>query len=147
MADDRYELVQQICAVWSRGDLEGTIAFIDDDASWEPSGRFIGSGETYRGHEGVRRFWDIFREPWESISLEPLDFAEVDESRILTRTRFRGTGRASGLVTETELYVVWTIADGKLSRYQSFGDRSAALESAGLGGTQPQMSADAPTRQ
>ena len=134
MADSRYELVQQVCADWSRGDLEAAITFIDENASWEPSGRFIGSGETYRGHDGVRRFWDIFREPWESISLEPLDFTEVDQERILTRTRFRGTGRASGLVTETELYVIWTIANGKLSRYQSFADRDRALEAAGDGG-------------
>ena len=131
MADDRYELVKDLCAVWSRGDLEAALEFIAPDCRWEPSGRFIGSASTYRGHEGVRRFWDIFREPWKNISLEPLDFTEVDEARILTRTRFRGTGRASGLVTETELYVIWTVADGKVGGYQSFADRDRALEAVG----------------
>jgi ketosteroid isomerase-like protein len=126
------ELVRATCATWSRGDLEGTLEYIHEDASWEPSGSFIGSGETYAGHAGVRRFWDVFREPWRDISLEPVEFTEVDESRMLTRARFRGTGRASGIVTETELFVVWTIEGEKLTRYQSFAERSDALAEAGL---------------
>jgi ketosteroid isomerase-like protein len=132
MADDSYELVHELCAVWSRGDLEAALEFIDSECRWEPSGRFIGSGSTYRGHEGVRRFWDIFREPWEDISLEPVEFTDLDDGRVLSRTRFRGTGRASGLVTETELYVIWTVAEGKVIGYQSFADRALALEAAGV---------------
>jgi ketosteroid isomerase-like protein len=129
---EKLALVTEVCALWSRGDLEGTLALIGDDARWEPSGRFIGSGQTYRGHEGVQRFWDVFREPWESISLEPVDATEIDDERLLTRTRFRGTGRTSGVVTETELYVIWTVCDRRVSGYQSFADRALALEAAGI---------------
>ena len=133
MSIDKAELVRDICGVWSRGDLEATLDLIHPDARWEPSGRFIGSGSTtYRGHTGVQRFWNLFREPWEDISLEPVDATEVDETRLLTRTRFRGTGRASGIVTETELFVIWTVEGGKVSRYQSFAERDQAMEAAGL---------------
>ena len=128
MAREKFDLVREVCALWSAGDLEATIALIAEDAVWEPSGTFIGSGETYRGHEGVRRFWDVFREPWENISLEPVDATEIDETRLLTRTRFRGTGRASGVVTETELFVIWTVRDDQLVGYRSFTDRASALE-------------------
>lgn len=126
------ELVRETCARWSRGDLDGTIAYVDPDADWEPSGAFIGSGETYHGHAGVKRFWALFREPWESISLEPVEFTEIDESRLLSRTRFLGTGRASGVITETELYIIWTMKGGKVTRYQSFAEREQALEAVGL---------------
>ena len=131
---DKAALIRATCVTWSRGDLEGTLEFIHEDASWEPSGTFIGSGHAYEGHAGVQRFWDVFREPWRDISLEPVEFTEVDDARMLTRTRFRGTGRASGIVTETELFVLWTIERGKLSRYQSFAERDAALAEAGLSG-------------
>jgi ketosteroid isomerase-like protein len=132
MARDKLDLVREICALWSGGDLEATIQLIAQDAIWEPSGKFIGSGATYRGHDGVRRFWDVFREPWEEISLEPVDATELDEARLLTRTRFRGAGRTSGVVTETELYVIWTVRDDELLRYQSYADRAAALQAAGV---------------
>ncbi len=132
MSVDKVELVREICALWSRGDLEATLALVRPSARWEPSGRFIGSGRTYHGHAGVQEFWALFREPWKEISLEPLEFTEVDERRLLTRTRFRGTGRASGIVTETELFVVWTVDSGEVSRYQSFAERDQAIEAAGL---------------
>jgi ketosteroid isomerase-like protein len=129
---DPVELIRETCATWSRGDLDATLGLIAGDARWEPSGKFIGSGQTYEGHEGVQRFWAVFREPWLDISLEPIEFTTVDDSRVLTRTRFRGTGRASGIVTETELFVVWTVESGKVTRYQSFGERADALGAAGL---------------
>jgi ketosteroid isomerase-like protein len=132
MADAKVELVRRTCAVWSSGDLDATLELIHPDARWEPSGKFIGSGETYRGHAGVQKFWAIFREAWTDISLEPVEFTAIDETRLLTRTRFRGMGRASGLETETELFVVWTIEDGKVSGYQSFAERELALDAAGV---------------
>ena len=131
MSFDKVELVRELCARWSRGELEAAIALVHPDSTWELSGQFIGAGQTYRRHAGVERFWAIFREPWEDISLEPLEFTEVDEKRLLTRTRFRGTGRTSGVVTETELFVVWTVDDGMVSGYQSFAERDQALEAAG----------------
>jgi ketosteroid isomerase-like protein len=132
MDHDKLALVTEVCARWSQGDLEATLELIAEDARWEPSGRFIGSGQTYRGHDGIRRFWDIFREPWEKISLEPVEGDEIDDERVLTRTRFQGTGRMSGVVTETELYVIWTVRDGLLTGYKSYADRALALEAAGL---------------
>jgi ketosteroid isomerase-like protein len=129
---DKVELIRETCATWSEGNLDATLGLIDPDARWEPSGRFIGAGEIYEGHEGVQRFWAVFREPWRDIGLEPVEFTEVDESRVLTRTHFRGVGRSSGVVTETELFVVWTVECGKVTRYQSFGDRLEALDAAGL---------------
>jgi ketosteroid isomerase-like protein len=132
MARENAELIREVCATWSRGELNDTLGFIHPDVRWEPSGKFIGSGRMYRGHRGVQEFWSLFREPWESISLEPVEFTEVDGTRMLTRTRFRGMGRTSGVVTEAELFVVWTIENGTLTRYQSFADRTEALEAAGL---------------
>ena len=132
MSEENVELLRRICKLWSCGDLDATLELIDPNARWEPSGRFIGSGQTYHGHSGVQEFWALFREPWTNISLEPVEFTALDETRMLSRTRFRGTGRASGVETETELFVVWTTEDGKVSRYQSFAERQQALEAAGL---------------
>jgi ketosteroid isomerase-like protein len=127
MLPEKIELVRETCARWSRGDLDGTLQLIDPDATWQPSGRFIDSGGVYEGHAGVQEFWELFREPWDEIELEPVEFTELDPNRLLTRVRFRGTGRASGVVTETELFVVWTTANGRVTGYQSFGNREQAL--------------------
>jgi ketosteroid isomerase-like protein len=115
---------------WSRGDLDGTLALIDQEIVWRPVTAWPGILPEYRGHAGVRRFWDAFRDPWETITLEADRIRELDERRVLTRSHFRARGRASGVATEIVLHTVWTFEDGKLTRFESFTDEQAALEAA-----------------
>jgi ketosteroid isomerase-like protein len=115
---------------WSRGDLDGTLALIDPEIVWRPVTAWPGIQAEYRGHAGVRRFWDAFRDPWETITLEADRIRELDERRVLTRSHFRARGRASGVTTEIVLHTVWTLEDGKLMRFESFTDEQAALEAA-----------------
>ncbi|MEO7198443.1 MAG: nuclear transport factor 2 family protein, partial [Solirubrobacterales bacterium] len=99
MAEDNTksaDLIREVCATWSKGNSKATLEFIDPDARWEPSGQFVGAEETYEGHEAIGRFWAIFSEPWRDIIVEPVDFTEVDETRVLTRTYFHAVGRNSG---------------------------------------------------
>jgi ketosteroid isomerase-like protein len=49
---------------------------------------------------------------------------------VLTRSHFRGLGRASGVETEARVYTVWTLDDGKLVRFESFTDERDALDAA-----------------
>jgi ketosteroid isomerase-like protein len=115
---------------WSRGDLEGTLALIDPEIVWRPVTAWPGIQPEYRGHAGVRRFWDAFRDPWETITLEADRIRELDERRVLTRSHFRARGRASGVTTEIVLHTVWTLEDGKLMRFEGFTDEQAALDAA-----------------
>jgi ketosteroid isomerase-like protein len=124
------DLVREGMESWSRGDLEGTLALIDPEIVWRPVTAWPGIQPEYRGHAGVRRFWDAFRDPWETITLEAERIRELDERMVLTRSHFRARGRASGVTTEVVLHTVWTLEEGKLMRFESFTDEHAALEAA-----------------
>lgn len=124
------DLVREGMESWSRGDLEGTLALIDPEIVWRPVTAWPGIQPEYRGHAGVRRFWDAFRDPWETITLEADRIRELDERLVLTRSHFRARGRASGVTTELVLHTVWTLEDGKLMRFETFTDEQAALEAA-----------------
>jgi ketosteroid isomerase-like protein len=124
------DIVREGIDSWSRGDLDGTLALIDPEIVWRPVTAWPGIQPEYRGHAGVRRFWDAFRDPWETITLEADRIRELDERRVLTRSHFRARGRASGVTTEIVLHTVWTLEDGKLVRFESFTDEQAALEAA-----------------
>ena len=124
------DLVRQGMETWSRGDFDATLALIDPDIVWRPVTAWPGIQPEYRGHAGVRRFWDAFREPWETITLEADEIRELDERTVLTRSHFRARGRASGVATEAHLYTLWTVENGKLVRFEGFTDERAALEAA-----------------
>jgi ketosteroid isomerase-like protein len=124
------DLVREGMATWSRGELESTLKLIDPCIVWRPVTAWPGIQPEYRGHAGVRRFWDAFRDPWEELTLDADEIRELDEHRVLTRSHFRGRGRASGVTTEARLYTVWTLLNGKLIRFESFTDEEAALDAA-----------------
>jgi ketosteroid isomerase-like protein len=124
------DIVREGIELWSRGDLDGTLALIDPEIVWRPLTAWPGIQPEYRGHAGVRRFWDAFRDPWETITLEADRIRELDGRRVLTRSHFRARGRASGVTTEIVLHTVWTLEDGKLMRFEGFTDEQAALEAA-----------------
>ena len=126
------EIVRESLTRFSAGDYEGTLELIADDAVWEPSGRFVGSSETYRGHTDIRRFWADFTEPWDTIRLEPVETVELSDELVLTDTLFRGIGRASAIPTEMHVFQLWNIQERKLTRFRSFANRADALEAAGL---------------
>ena len=44
-----------------------------------------------------------------------------------------GRGKGSGVPIQQELAQVWTLHRGKIIRWESFPDKAAALEAAGLG--------------
>jgi uncharacterized protein len=132
MSQENVEVVCEALARFSAGDFEGALELIGEDALWEPSGQFVGSGGGYRGHRGIRRFWDAFTEPWKEIKLKPVEAVALDTERVLTHTHFRGIGRASGILTEMTVVQLWTVTGGKLRRFQSFATRREALEAAGL---------------
>jgi ketosteroid isomerase-like protein len=124
------DLVRQGMESWSRGDFETTLSLIDPDVIWRPIQAWPGIQPEYRGHAGVRRFWDAFREPWETITMRADEIRELDALRVLTRSHFRARGRASGVTTEAVLFTVWTLQDGKLVRFEGFTEEQVALEAA-----------------
>jgi uncharacterized protein len=124
------DVVREGMETWSRGELDRTIALIDPEIVWRPITAWPGIQPEYRGHEGVRRFWSAFRDPWERITLEADEIRELGDRTVLTRSHFRAQGRASGVETEVRMYTVWTLDDGKLVRFESFTDEAAALEAA-----------------
>jgi ketosteroid isomerase-like protein len=132
MSQENVEIVREALARFSAGEFESTLDLIGEDALWEPSGQFVGSGGGYLGHPGIRRFWDAFTEPWEEIQLKPIEAVALDSERVLTHTHFRGIGRASGVLTEMTVVQLWTVSGGKIRRFQSFTSRQEALEAAGL---------------
>jgi ketosteroid isomerase-like protein len=124
------DLVRQGMESWSRGNLDATLELIDPRIVWRPVTAWPGIQPEYRGHDGVRRFWDAFREPWEEITLEADEIRELDDHKVLTRSHFRGRGRASGVTTELRVHTVWTVENGKLVRFESFTDEQAAVDAA-----------------
>jgi ketosteroid isomerase-like protein len=124
VATERVDVLQRIYAAWEAGGIEAVLEFIHPevevvvgpDVSIEP--------DVYRGHAGVRRWFDAF-EGMEDVDMRPEEFIEEGE-RVLVPIVLSGRGAGSGIEVEQRAVQAWTVRDGKAVRVEAFADLESA---------------------
>jgi ketosteroid isomerase-like protein len=103
--------------------------FVDPDIEWVPARESLLADDTYRGVEGVRRFWGEFLSNWDEYRVEPQEFREGrDQVAVVVRI----VGRMRELELDQTQSSLFTIRDGKVVRVEAFTDPDAAREAAEL---------------
>jgi len=86
---------------------------------------------SYRGQEGVRRWFQQMDEIWDDWRLEAERFFDVG-SRVVVFVRVSGRAKQSDAPIHQEVGITYRIRAGKLWRMCSYSDPSEALEAVGL---------------
>jgi ketosteroid isomerase-like protein len=103
--------------------------FLDPGVEWVPVTDSLLAVDSYRGFDGVRRFWGEFLSTWESYRVEPLRFYDAgDQVAVVVHI----VGRTHGLEVAQTRSSLLTVRDGRVVRVQSFADAEGAREAAGL---------------
>jgi ketosteroid isomerase-like protein len=103
--------------------------YLDPGIEWVPVAHSLLAAESYRGFDGVRRFWGEFLSAWESYRVEPLSFhAAGDQVAVVVHI----VGRTHELEVEETRSSLLTLRDGRVVRVQSFADPEGAREAAGM---------------
>ena len=89
--------------------------------------------DTYRGPDGIRRYFDSFYEAMDEVEFEPTGFHEVSE-RVVVEFTLKARGRTTGIVAEQQGVFVWELRDGRAIRLDVYPNLDDALEAARLGG-------------
>jgi ketosteroid isomerase-like protein len=103
--------------------------FVDPRIEWLPVTDSLLAVDSYRGFEGVRRFWGEFVSAWESYRVEPLRF---DDAGDLVAVVVRIVGRTHELEVDETRSSLLTVHDGRVVRVESFADPEGARAAAGL---------------
>ena len=123
------EIVRRSAQLYSAGEFDEALDLYDPDI--ELDARHFPEGRTYRGREGVRKFFRTYAGTWESFEIEFEDFFDAGD-QVVVFARDHGIGRTSGVPVEFVYAQLITLRDGKVTRWQAFTDRDEALEAAGL---------------
>jgi ketosteroid isomerase-like protein len=101
--------------------------FLDPEVEWLPVTDSVLAVDSYRGFEGVRRFWGEFVSAWESYRVEPLSFDDVgDQVAVVLHI----VGRTHELEVDETRSSLLTVRDGRVVRVESFPDPDGAREAA-----------------
>jgi uncharacterized protein len=119
------ELVRAGYEAWNSGDRTWVLEHMSPDVEWVTPPDDPDPG-TYRGYEGVERFWASWREFLGHLRFEPDEIEELG-SHVLVSARRLGVGEQSGVEVEVRVYQLFTFAeDGRCVRVQEFYDRGEA---------------------
>ncbi len=131
MSQENVEQVHRMAAALNRQDIDAVLALTDPDVEFIPRLVEVDGGGSYRGHDGVRSWWENLFGVWPDFK------AEVDEVQDLgdvtvTRVRLSGQGIASEAATAQTSWVVTEWREGKTIWMRNFQSEAEALEAAGL---------------
>ena len=104
---------------------------LDPEVRFDLSERVFNPG-IYEGHDGFRRFVQEIDEVWEDFRIEPLEFIDAGEDKVVVSYLVRGRGKGSGVDVELPSTSVYTLRRGKLIEARMYREHRKALEAAGL---------------
>jgi ketosteroid isomerase-like protein len=123
------EIVRQMFEAFNIEDIEDIIAFTHPDVLVEIPPEISAEPDTYRGHDGMRRYFRSFQDVMEEIRFEPVQLWEVGD-RVVVAVRLTARGRQTAIRVEQRTAGVWRIRDGKVIEVRAYRSPAEALSAA-----------------
>jgi ketosteroid isomerase-like protein len=103
MSQETVEVAYRAYAAFNRRDLDAVLALTDPDVEVVP--RLAGLEGSYRGHSGVRRWWQNLLDAWPDYKVEVLELRDLGEVT-LAKVNVGGHAADSGIpVSQTSWHV------------------------------------------
>src|ERR687898_116182 len=138
MSQETVETVRRVYALRAdaagiaRGDYTDVFRdYFDPEYEVVPPFAYPDTESSYRGREGLRRWFQQMTEIWDDFRIEPERFFDAG-AQVVVFVRVTGTAKQSGAAPGTSAAHVVTLRNGRLTRTDIFLDRAEALEAVGL---------------
>jgi ketosteroid isomerase-like protein len=129
MSQENVELAKRAYDAFERDDLDEFLTYVDPEVEWHSQMSEM-EGSTH-GHDAVRRWWaNLFAvfPDWKPSIVGVRDVGDF----VVIRLRGVGSGAASGVRIDTDLWQVAEIQHGRIVWYAVFLTEEEAREAVGL---------------
>ena len=109
----------------NRRDPDAAVAVCDPDIEFLSV--LAVSGKAYRGHAGMREYFDDITSAWEEWRVEVHRVASGADGRVAIVMTMHMRGKGSGAELSEETGHIWTLRDSKLLRNEPFREPAQAL--------------------
>jgi ketosteroid isomerase-like protein len=135
VSKENLEIVQRVFEAFNAEGVEGIIPIIEPDFEATTPPELASEPDTYRGPDGIRRWFDSFFEVMDEIRWDAREFHEVGD-RVVVEFTLRARGKRTGLGFGQDAVMVWELRDGKAVRVDLYPTLDEALAAAeeGSGG-------------
>jgi len=128
--EENVEIVRRGFDALKENGVEGLLPLIHPDFEATTPPGLATEPDTYRGRDGVQRYFDSFYEAMEDIYFEGHEFTAIGDKVVVDFT-LHATGRSSGIPVELRAFQVWTLTEGTAIGLELFPGRDEAMAAAG----------------
>ena len=114
----------------AEGGVEALLEYVDPKFESTPPPELVTEPDTYRGHDGLRRYFASFEEAMEDIRFEPDEFTPVGEKLVVVPATLRARGKQTGIEVEQRLFNLWHMREGRAIRLEIFATMDEAMAAA-----------------
>jgi ketosteroid isomerase-like protein len=131
MSLEKVELVRRGFEAFNSGDIDRILSFTGPDLEIEVPPGLSAEPDTYRGHAGVRRYFQSFDEAMDEVHFQAERFWDAAEA-VVVDVRVTARGKQTAILVEQRAAQLWTIRGGRVIRIRAYASLSEALETIGL---------------
>jgi ketosteroid isomerase-like protein len=126
------ELVRSMLETLNESGVEAALDQIHPDFEGVTPPELSPEPDTYRGHEGIRRYFAGFEGVMDEVRWEADELMEAPDGRVVAGVRLVTRSVATELELELAVWQLCTVRDGKILRIEGFAKREDALRAAGI---------------
>lgn len=127
------ELIAGLCESFDRGDGPAVLAAMDPQIQWREaeSHPYMPSGEAWVGPDAVvENLFVKLGEDWDGYTVHPASFHDAGAA-VVVEGRYTGTHRGTGATLDAQFCHVWSISNGKITRFQQYTDKAGFQRATG----------------
>jgi ketosteroid isomerase-like protein len=131
LPSDNADVALRAAELFGLRDTDGLCRLMDPNIEWVTLMGSQVEAAIYKGHAGVREYFAVAADAWDSLQLEPDELVEGGDEVVILGTAV-GKGRASGAEVRLPVAIHFKLRRGKISYCETCTDQAAALREAGL---------------
>jgi ketosteroid isomerase-like protein len=129
VSQENVDAVRSTFEAFQRRDLNAFLGCFDPEVEYRSL--VLEVEGVYRGHEGIRRWWEGVLTVFPDWSPRIEDSRELG-GRVLSRVRAEGPGTGSGISRDRDIWHLAEVRDGRLRWSAFFRTEDEAVEAEGL---------------
>jgi ketosteroid isomerase-like protein len=129
MSRENVEIVRRWNAAYNRRDFETLLELTDPEIEFRSI--FVGIESVFRGHDGLRAYFDGIESAYARFEIPPERFFDAGAA-VLVKCRIEWRGNESGAEGTMPMAVAAWLKAGRVFHLESYPDLSDGLEAVGL---------------
>ena len=130
MSEQNIQILKEGLEAMSSGNIARILRFTHPDFEAVIPAELSAEPDTYRGHDGVRRYFQTF-DAMDDVRFEPQRFWDAGEA-VVVDMRLTARGKQTSIPVEQRYAQIWTLRDGKATGVRTYVSVREALDAAGL---------------